>query len=76
MHPAAFPLLSDSVVVCRTGLSIGKEGPFVHLAAMIGRNMAYYLKPFHGLWRVRSSHSPSWFCDCEIVFASRIFPVK
>ena len=39
-------------VCMHIGMSIGKEGPFVHLASMIARNLAVHIKPFQVLWKV------------------------
>eukprot|EP00698_Gefionella_okellyi_P024064 TRINITY_DN8399_c0_g1_i1.p1 TRINITY_DN8399_c0_g1~~TRINITY_DN8399_c0_g1_i1.p1 ORF type:complete len:749 (-),score=147.33 TRINITY_DN8399_c0_g1_i1:91-2022(-) len=38
-----------SIFAVVSGLSVGKEGPFVHIAAMVAKNLTR-LKPFRGLW--------------------------
>ena len=38
------------------GLSIGKEGPFVHLSAMIGHNLCKYFKCFKYIYKDSGLH--------------------
>lgn len=38
------------VVTLITGLSVGKEGPFVHVASMVARNLCR-IQIFRGLWQ-------------------------
>eukprot|EP00698_Gefionella_okellyi_P024942 TRINITY_DN896_c0_g2_i1.p1 TRINITY_DN896_c0_g2~~TRINITY_DN896_c0_g2_i1.p1 ORF type:complete len:560 (-),score=73.54 TRINITY_DN896_c0_g2_i1:297-1976(-) len=41
--------IGSLVFAYMSGLSVGKEGPFVHVAAMVARNLCHF-RPFRPLW--------------------------